>query len=67
VGEFSDNLGDMSEEQGDQDIKVMEESYQGQWDSNMMTDYCWALMGDIREAVYQRSSKKMKIMQLYIA
>jgi len=29
VGEFSENLGDVSEEQGDQDIKVMEERYQG--------------------------------------
>jgi len=67
VGEFPENLGDMSEEQGDQDIKVMEERYQGRWDSNMMADYCWALMRDIPEAVYQRSSMKMTFMQLYIA
>ena len=52
VGEFPENLGDVSEEQGDQDIKIMEERYQGRWDSNMMADYCWALMRDFPEAVY---------------
>jgi len=29
----------------------MEERYQGRWDSNMMADYCWALMRDNPEAV----------------
>src|SRR6218665_486039 len=48
------------------DIKVMKERYQGRWDSNLMADYCWALMRDIPEAVYQRSSKNT-FMQLYIA
>ena len=63
VGEFLENLGDMSEEQGDQDIKVMEEHYRGWWGSNMMADYCWVLMRYIPEAVYQRYSKKTMFMQ----
>ena len=36
---FPENLGELSEEQGErfhQDIKVMEERYQGRWDTHMM-------------------------------
>ena len=46
---FPENLGDVNEEQGErfhQDIKIMEERYQGRWDSHMMADYCWSLMRD---------------------
>lgn len=66
LGEFPENLGDVSDEQGErfhQDIKIMEERYQGQWDSNMMADYCWSLMRDIPNAVHHRLSKKRKFMQ----
>ena len=41
---FPGNLGDVSEEQGErfhQDIRTMEERYQGRWDVHMMADYCW--------------------------
>ena len=47
LDKFPDNLGDVSEEQGErfhQDIKVMEDRYQGRLDSHMMSDYCWSLM-----------------------
>jgi len=40
---FPENLGDVSKEQGErfhQDIRTMEERYQGRWDSHMMADYC---------------------------
>ena len=40
---FPANLGDVSDEQGErfhQDIKVMEDRYQGRWDIHMMADYC---------------------------
>lgn len=40
---FPENLGDLDEEQGErfhQDIKIMEERYQGRWDNHMMADYC---------------------------
>lgn len=46
---FPDNLGDFSEEQGErfhQDLKVMETRYQGRWDVNMMSDFCWMLKRD---------------------
>ena len=38
---FTGNLGDVSEEQEErlyQDIRTMEERYQGCWDSHMMAD-----------------------------
>ena len=41
---FRTNLGDLSEDHEErfhQDIKVMEERYQGRWDVHMMVDYCW--------------------------
>lgn len=67
LAQFPENMGHVSEEQGErfhQDIKVMEERYQGRWDSNMMADYCWSLMRDIPQAVHRRSSKKRSFMQM---
>ena len=46
---FPENLGTLSEEQGErfhQDIEIMEKSYQGRWNVNMIADYCWCLMRD---------------------
>lgn len=48
---FPENLGDYSEEQGErfhQDIKLMEQRYQGyETDNvNMLADYCWSLQRD---------------------
>ena len=43
---FPENCGDFSEEQGErfhQDIRQMEERYQGRWDVNFLADYCWCL------------------------
>ena len=60
---FPENLGDVRDEQGErfyQDIKIMEELYQGSWDSHMMADYCCSLMIDNPEVVHQRSAKKRK-------
>ena len=40
---FPANLENVSDEQGErfhQDIKVMEDKYQGRWDIHMMVDYC---------------------------
>ena len=56
LSEFPANLGDVSEEQGErfhQDVKVMEERYQGRWNCNMMADYCWSLMRDVPYAVHK--------------
>ncbi|CAH1099891.1 unnamed protein product [Psylliodes chrysocephalus] len=46
LGNFPENVGHFSEEQGErlhQDIKEMERRYQGFWDINMLADYCWNL------------------------
>jgi len=43
---FPENLGDLSEEQGErshQDMKKIERRYQGYWDENMLSDYYWTL------------------------
>ena len=62
MGRFPENLGSMSDEQGEifhQDMKEMETRYQGRWDAVMMADYCWR---DNPTAEHSRSSKKRKFM-----
>jgi hypothetical protein len=58
---FPENLGAVSEEQGErfhQDIKEMEQRYQGRWNVNMMADYCWTLRRDELQAAHKRKSSK---------
>jgi len=65
MDQFPENLGSMSDEQGErfhQDMKEMETRYQGRWDAVMMADYCWTLKRDIPTAEHSRSSKKRKFM-----
>lgn len=60
---FPQNLGDYSEEQGErfhQDIKVMEQRYQGKWNATMMADYCWNLKRDSEGERTSRKSRKRK-------
>jgi hypothetical protein len=45
---FPENLGDLSEEQGERFHQDMEARYKGRWDAHMMADYCWNLMRDCR-------------------
>ena len=62
---FPENLGDVSDEQGErfhQDIKVMEERYQGRWDKKIMSDHCWCLKRDNPGSQHTRKSKKRKIL-----
>lgn len=43
---FPPNLGAVSDEQGErfhQDVKKLEERYQGRWNTTMLGDYCWRL------------------------
>ena len=57
---YTFNLGDTSEEQGErfhQDIKTMEDRYQGRWDIHMLADYCWSLKRDCSE-IHSRKSRK---------
>ena len=61
LDKFPDNPGDVSEGQGErfhQDIKVMEDRYQGRWDSHMMSDYCWSLMRANPDALIRRRHQK---------
>ncbi|KAK5647850.1 hypothetical protein RI129_002742 [Pyrocoelia pectoralis] len=61
LDKFPDNLGNFSEEQGErfhQDIKEMEERYQGRWDHHMMADYCWNLQRDVPDCPLKRKSYK---------
>lgn len=65
LSDFPENLNDVSEEQGEsfhQDIKVMEERYQGRWDRNRMADCCWSLKRNVSDTVRERMWKKGKFM-----
>ena len=65
LSKFSANLDNVSEEQKErfhQDVKVMEERYQGRWNCNMMADYCWSLMRDVPYAVHKRLATKRKFL-----
>jgi hypothetical protein len=56
---FPENLGAVSEEQGErfhQYIKKMERIYQGWWNVNMMGDYCWTLHCEIPDTSHNRKS-----------
>ena len=62
---FPENLGAVSDEQGEwfhQDLKTMEERYQGRWDKNMMAEYCWSIKRECPETVHKRKSYKRKFM-----
>ena len=62
---FPQNFGDFSDEQGErfhQDIKVMEERYQGRWDQHMMADYCWNLLRDCPDVHHSRKSYKRQFL-----
>ena len=61
LSSFPENLGSVSDEQGErfhQDIKIMEERYQGHWDVNMMADYCWNLKRDNPSQKHSQLSQK---------
>ena len=58
---FPDNCGDYSEEQGErshQDLRQMEERYQGYRDVNMLADYCWCLKRNLPSSTHKRKSLK---------
>ena len=63
LDKFPANLGDVSHEHGErfhQDIKVMEERYQGRWDTHTMADYCWNIQRDNPDVHHSRKSRKRK-------
>ncbi|GBP13914.1 hypothetical protein EVAR_10482_1 [Eumeta japonica] len=64
---FPENLGDMSEEQGErmrQDLRVMEERYQGFWDTHMKADYCWSLIRHFPKSTHRRRALKLSFLEL---
>ena len=64
---FPDNLGDLSEEQGErfhQDMKIMEERYQGRWNVYMMADYYCSVQRDCPGRSHSRKSYKRRFEML---
>ena len=62
---FPENLGAVSDEQGErfhQDLKTMEDRYQGRWDKHMMADYCWSIKRECPETFHKRKSFKRKFL-----
>ncbi|GBO23339.1 hypothetical protein AVEN_83312-1 [Araneus ventricosus] len=58
---FSENLGAVSEEQGErfhEDIKEMERLYQEKWNVSMIAHYCWMLQRDYPCKDHKRKSGK---------
>jgi hypothetical protein len=59
LGFFPENLGAVSEEQGERfhrDNKEMERRYQSQWNVNMIGDCCWMLHREILETLRKRKN-----------
>src|SRR5678816_183966 len=64
---FPANCGDFSEEQGKrfhQDVRTMEERYQGRWDINMMADYCWCLKRDEPVKTHKRKAIRSSFLNI---
>ena len=64
MDQFPD-FGDVSDEQDErfhQDIKIMEERYQGRWYIKMMADYCWNLKREVPYSNHSRKSRKLKFL-----
>ena len=50
LDKFPDNFGDFSDKQRErfhQELKIMEDRYQGQWNKRMMVDYPWSIKQDL--------------------
>ena len=59
---FPDNLGDVSDEQGERfhkDILIIETRYQGKLNDRMMGDYCWYLQRE-SDAPHKRKAGRQK-------
>ena len=62
---FPEDLGAVSDKQGErfhQDLKIMEEDYQGRWDVHMMADYYWSIKRDSPQVEHSRKSYKRKFL-----
>lgn len=69
LDKFPENLGSYSEEQGErfhQDLKEMEDRYQGRWDEHMLADYCWSITRECHDNVYSKKSRKRSFIPVKI-
>ena len=60
---FSYNLSHICDEQGErfhQDMKIMEERYQGRWGKTMLADYYWSMKRDGVNIPHRRKTSKRK-------
>ena len=63
LDKFPENLVNISNEQGErfhQDLREMENRYQGRWDEVMMADYCWCLKRDVSTVEHARKKLETK-------
>jgi len=54
----------VSDEHGErfhQDIAAMEGRYKGKWSPSMIADYCWTLMRDSPNLMFNRQAKKARL------
>ena len=63
IENFPENLGDVSNERFHQDIKIMEERYQGRWGKTMMADFCWCLQRETVNVQHKRRANKRKMFE----
>ena len=64
---FPDNCGDWSDEQGErfhQNLKIMEDCYQGWWEKRMMVEYCLSIKQVLSDTQHGRKSRKRRIFTL---
>ena len=65
---FPENCSSVSDEQSEclhQDIAAMEGRYKGKWSPSMLADYCWILMRDSPNSMFNRQAKKVGLLYSY--
>ena len=64
------DIGDVSDERFHQDIKTLEERYQGRWDKHIMADTWWIIKRDLNNIEHYRQSpphkKREKIFTIFL-
>ena len=61
---FPENRSSVSDEHGErfhQDIAAIEGRYKGKWSPSMIADYCWTLMRDSSNLMFNPKVKKARL------
>jgi hypothetical protein len=61
---FLENCSSVSDEHSEsfhQDIAAMEGRNKGKWSPSMLADYCWTLMCDSRNLMFNQQAKKARL------